>query len=527
MEARRIVLIVCVSLAVQATVFYGATYTVTTTNDSGPGSLREAIALANANPGPDLIAFNISGAGPHTIRPLSALPLITDPVTIDGNTQPGTAPATYTDPATLLIELDGTNVGDTGLNIWLVGNSTIRGLVINRFGDAAIHVHEGGGNLIEGNYIGTDVTGRVDVGNYDHGIRIWDSPGNMIGGPLPAARNFISGNGHMGIQLLLPSCTGNTIQGNYIGTDVAGTAALGNGDHGILLGEGVTNTTIGPGNVICSHSGAAIEIFASGETGSHEIVDNLIGAGVFGESLGNTFGIRIIGCSGNTVRDNTVSNNSITGISLADIEPGPDPGQAPADDNVITGNTISSNGGFGLQIEISNNNTIYNNNFIDNHLGTPYQVVDHGGTGNLFNMDKPIGGNYWSDWTAPDLNCDSTVDLPYPIWTVEGPDDYANQDRLPWACPDGWRMGCDCSLQPLSMDLVMALDLPKGIENSLVSKLVNAAKKMAEENTGAASNVLNAFINEIQAQRGKKILEEAADALIAAARDIIERLQGM
>ncbi len=62
---------------------------VTTTDDSGPGSLRQAILDANANPGTDTITFNIPGAGPHTIAPLTALPEITDPVIIDGTTQPG------------------------------------------------------------------------------------------------------------------------------------------------------------------------------------------------------------------------------------------------------------------------------------------------------------------------------------------------------------------------------------------------------------------------------------------------------
>src|SRR3989442_1046304 len=66
-----------------------ATFTVTNTNDSGDGSLRWAITNANGTAGTDLIAFNISGTGVQTITPLSSLPYITDPVTIDGYTQPG------------------------------------------------------------------------------------------------------------------------------------------------------------------------------------------------------------------------------------------------------------------------------------------------------------------------------------------------------------------------------------------------------------------------------------------------------
>src|SRR5207245_2771692 len=98
---------------------------VTNTNDSGPGSLRQAILDANANAGADMIAFNISGAGAHTIIPASALPTITDPVTIDGTTQPGFS-------GNPLIELNGSNAFGNGFTI-NAGSSTVRGLIINRF----------------------------------------------------------------------------------------------------------------------------------------------------------------------------------------------------------------------------------------------------------------------------------------------------------------------------------------------------------------------------------------------------------
>ncbi len=86
---------------------------VTNTSDSGPGSLRQAILNANANPGVDTIDFAIPGTGVHTISPASALPTITDPVVIDGYTQPGASPNTLAngDNAVLLIELDGSNAG--------------------------------------------------------------------------------------------------------------------------------------------------------------------------------------------------------------------------------------------------------------------------------------------------------------------------------------------------------------------------------------------------------------------------------
>jgi CSLREA domain-containing protein len=89
-------------------------------------SFREALNAANANPGIDMIGFSIPGAGPHTIRPASALPTITDPVVIDGTTEPDFA-------GTPIVELDGSSAGSVqGLDI-TAANSTIRGLVINRF----------------------------------------------------------------------------------------------------------------------------------------------------------------------------------------------------------------------------------------------------------------------------------------------------------------------------------------------------------------------------------------------------------
>src|SRR3954463_7546989 len=67
------------------------TFTVTTAADSGAGSLRQALLDANAAGDADTIQFSIPGAGVHTITPLTDLPLITGPVTIDGYTQPGSS----------------------------------------------------------------------------------------------------------------------------------------------------------------------------------------------------------------------------------------------------------------------------------------------------------------------------------------------------------------------------------------------------------------------------------------------------
>src|SRR5215470_14791525 len=93
-------------------------FTVTNTNDSGTGSLRQAITDANSMGG-GTINFNIPGTGVHTISPLTVFPTITQTVTIDGYSQPGssanTNPTTMGLNAVITIELHGT-VND-GLNI--------------------------------------------------------------------------------------------------------------------------------------------------------------------------------------------------------------------------------------------------------------------------------------------------------------------------------------------------------------------------------------------------------------------------
>ena len=136
MKSRRIAL---------ATAFFGltalaataTTYTVTTTADSGAGSLRQAILDANTNAGADTIAFDIPGSGIHTITPLTALPAITQSLTIDGYTQTGASPNTnpFGQPwnAVILIEIDGENLGvERCRPVFQWGTIVVRGLAINR-----------------------------------------------------------------------------------------------------------------------------------------------------------------------------------------------------------------------------------------------------------------------------------------------------------------------------------------------------------------------------------------------------------
>jgi hypothetical protein len=202
-----------------------ATFTVTNTDDSGSGSLRQAITDANNNSnsgGPDRIEFNVPGAGVHTIRPDFGLPGVQDPVVIDGYTQPGASPNTLAvgDNAVLLIEINGADAGeDSGLVIF-APDTTVRGLVVNGFrkgqsstqGRGIVALGAAATNVaIAGNFVGVDPSGTAAVPNENVGVFVLEANGARIGGSDPADRNVISGNGIRGCSPTPPACRSRAI----------------------------------------------------------------------------------------------------------------------------------------------------------------------------------------------------------------------------------------------------------------------------------------------------------------------------
>jgi hypothetical protein len=302
----------------------GATFTVTNTLDTGGGSFRQAISDANANSGPDTIVFSVPGSEVHTISPSSALPTITDPVVIDGYTQSGATISTLTnsDNAVLKIQLEGSvTVSGAGLHI-STSNCTVRGLIINRFPGNAVVLDTGTGHIIEGNFIGTDSSGKKALPNTGIAVFVLEGGTNTIGGMVPAARNIISGNNDTGIEL---RSSGTRIQGNFIGVDATGTNALGNGARGITLvfddGNIVGGTNSGAHNVISAN--AADGIFIG--SGRHLVQGNFIGTDATGtKALGNGGnGVALgNGASGNTIGGatraarNIISDNPGDGVSI-------------------------------------------------------------------------------------------------------------------------------------------------------------------------------------------------------------------
>ncbi len=225
---------------------HAATFTVTTTNDAGAGSLRAAITSANAVLGADTIRFNITGAGVRTITLASVLPTITDQVLIDGYTQPGSSVNTVGpgSNAVIRIELNGNNTVATGLTINTF-HCYVRGLVINRFTTNSINIAAGADNArIQGNFIGTNATGTAPSGS-GNGIVVFGT-NSQIGGWAGEDRNQISGcTTSPAIRLSGASCTGTQMRTNNIGLSSDGTTIIGGVQVGLRAENGATQNTFG------------------------------------------------------------------------------------------------------------------------------------------------------------------------------------------------------------------------------------------------------------------------------------------
>lgn len=359
------------ALAVMPTLASAATFVVSNTGDSGPGSLRQAIVDANASTGLDAIQFNIAGPGPHTIQVSTPLPGITSPVLIDGYTQPGsgvnTAPVGTN--AQLMIELrpaaslTGTASGLT----LLVGStgSTIRGLVVNRFNGVQISATAGHDCLITGNFVGTDPTGTIGYPGAP-GTRIGitaASNGCRIGGATRAERNLVSGLSHTGIAV-----TGSnvTVQGNLVGTNANGTAALGN-RRGIVVGASNTmvvtqNALIGgenvgaqtPRNVVSGNTVLGIEVISGN---GHRIEGNIIGlaslplAALPNEGPGihvSRGSDTVIGSVQAGQISNIIAGNSGAGVLIS----GPADNATAPQGVMVVGNGIFGNGGLAIDLAV-------------------------------------------------------------------------------------------------------------------------------------------------------------------------------
>jgi CSLREA domain-containing protein len=307
------------------------TFTVTVVNegnDANPGNgtcatvsgsctLRAAIQEANALAGADTINFNLPGSGIHSISITSGpLPQITDTLTLDGTSQPNcTVPC---------IVLSGANLVGSNSGLILSSNDNIvKGFIITSWSFDGINIY-GDGNIIQANDIGFWPGNPSSLPNA-YGIEISGS-NNLIGGSGASARNVISGNTYTGIAIARSGGTpsGNKIQGNYIGTNAGGTAALANGESGIIVYLTASNTLIGGGtagvrNIISGNSWRGID---SGAPGTR-VQGNYIGTDAAGtaavpNAAGGLYidgGVVVLG-GGTASAGNVIAYNNGKGIAV-------------------------------------------------------------------------------------------------------------------------------------------------------------------------------------------------------------------
>jgi hypothetical protein len=317
------------------------------------------------------------------------------------------------------------------------------------------------GNVVSGNYIGVDAAGTAALGNGCEGVIISDGPqNNIVGGDTPGERNVIGGSNSHGVLIAGSDTTSNTVSGNYIGTDANGTAALANGQHGVVINNGAHDNTIGgsspgEGNLISGNTDDGVRISGFGAEGNI-VIGNHIGLDSSGTAvLGNgEHGVEIVnGAARNTVggmtagERNVVSGNARHGITVGD------PG---GDGNVVSGNYIGTdatgtvalgNGsagvaiGFGAQDNLIGGTSIEEGNLIAHNTEAGVLVEGAGSTGNTIShnaitangglgIDNSSGGN--TELTSPTIasaGCSSVSGTAPLSATVEIFSDPADEGR--------------------------------------------------------------------------------------------------
>jgi CSLREA domain-containing protein/uncharacterized repeat protein (TIGR01451 family) len=353
---------------------------------AGDCTLREAIENANTVVGPDEIDFDISGTAPFTITLSSELPPITDPVVIDGTTQPGYS-------GSPVVEVSGnaqavsngfvlSNNTDTGTTS---DPSTIRGLAINAFSASAIRA-DTGDHTIVGNYIGVRPDGSTADGSAN-GITL-NSNLNVVGGTTDADRNVISGNS---VGVFLSDAFRTTVQGNYVGTDASGSSAVPN-HSGIILARGDQSTIGGPdsssGNVISGNIASGVEIEGNNTTGG-TATDNVLQNNLIGTKNDGTGNL---GNGGNGILLSDYAQYTTVGEPNAFGG-----GFAVTNDGGPNGNVVAHNGSNGVEVDGDHafGNTISQNSIYANgDLG-----IDLGGDG-----VTPNDYNFGGDPAIPDTD---------------------------------------------------------------------------------------------------------------------------
>jgi CSLREA domain-containing protein len=401
-------------------------YVVTVADDTVDGvcdahcSLRDAMTVANTDGATDTIEFAIPGSGVKEIVLTSNLPEITTPMRIFGQTQTGASCASHS----LTISIVGGGTATQGFKVNHTGAGTgIFGLNIRNINGDAIIISAGQLHGVRCSNIGTNAAGTAASPNTGDGIVVeagTSGTGGITLGAIATAgdpddeeRNIISGN--LGAGIRSSAGTSVKVSGNYIGTNAAGTAAIGNGEGGVIgeagtgLEIGLSGTNIGVGNLISGNGGPGITL--SGVT-NPQVQGNIIGLNAAGTSaIPNELGVitssPLTFIGGSDVADrNVISGNTEAGIVFL-------PGSASSGSN---GNYVGTNAagtaaipnGAGISVQVNNIS-----------LGNSGANVISGNTGNAINLgpgssNAYIAGNiigYRPDGTTPLPNGGNGVEV--------------------------------------------------------------------------------------------------------------------
>lgn len=383
--------------AIQVGIASAADYTVTNTADSGAGSLRQAIIDANANVSltPDNIKFNIAGAGVQTITiGATDLPIITDPVIIDGFTQPlsgasgtgggGTAecgdlvpatlPAASNTPQNILIQIDGGNIPWTdyeqGIFHFQGGsdNSVVRGVsLVNAGGNSGgfsyisgISINEPTTSvtnvLIECNYLGMEADGTTGAGNRGSGVRVIQNSSNIT-----IRNNLVSANDSTGIILFDATNTGSTVEENLLGTEENGltpaASPFGNGNISTNYLDDFTFQR----NISSSQSSFTSVDISYGTNST--VQNNYIGFNINQATIPSIgYGMFLSANDGLDVNNNLIGNHDY-GVYMDTYLVNP---------SSFSNNTVRNNivGGYIYGVSSASQNDIYNNSYDGINIGT-------------------------------------------------------------------------------------------------------------------------------------------------------------
>lgn len=261
------------------------------------------------------------------------------------------------------------------------------GNVISGNEEAGVYLSEADGTIVQGNFIGTDASGMVAAPN-GFGVEVFGSAFVVIGGENEGEGNLISGNDAWGIRLFGSDTNDTRVAGNYIGTDVTGNAALGNGTMGVLLvsaqGNQIGGAEAGEGNVISGNEWDGVAF--TGVASMNDVQGNLIGVGADGETpAGNLMtgvttyggiGSNIVG--GEEAAQNVIAHNGTDGVSVTSEvllgDTAPQGGPPPMLE--IQGNSVHSNGGLG--IDLGDDGIDFNDNLdpdVRENLGQNYPIL--------------------------------------------------------------------------------------------------------------------------------------------------------